>query len=91
MFNCTAKSYPGPTIQWLTVKDGIQVPITNSSKYSIVTSVVPYNCICQAQASTLTVSFITPYDATQYICRASNSEGTVDSTAILSVQGKAAK
>ena len=88
VFNCTAKAYPGPTIQWLRVVNGLQTLITPSSKYSIVSSAVPYNCICQLQASTLTVTSTTPDDAAQYICRATNTEGSIDNTASLSVQGK---
>ena len=89
MFNCTARAYTAPTIQWLVVMDGITVPIPTTSRFTVTNSVIPHDCICQVQASTLLVSSLTPYDATQYICRATNSEGSTDSTATLTIQGKA--
>ena len=72
-------------LSWMESQSPFQLPLV----FTVTNSVIPHDCICQVQASTLTVSSLTPYDATQYICRATNSEGSSDGTATLTVQGKA--
>ena len=66
---------------------GTSTTITNSSKYSITNTDVPSNCTCQQISSTLIITNTTLSDVAQYVCQANNSEGSVSSSAAVTVQG----
>ena len=83
-FSCSANGLPRPSITWLRVVSGSLLPITQSSKYTIVSTPIGE----QNQTSTLMILNTSPEDATEYACHAANLEGSTVTTATLTVHGE---
>ena len=76
-FTCAANAVPLPTIQWMR-NGGL---LSSNSNYSIATA----NSSLTDISSTLTVLSSTPLDAADYYCVVTNSVGTVNTSATLTV------